>query len=180
MKLSQVVREETDGWHWRLLLARLILAPLPPHVGNRVRAYVLRFAGFRIGHGTVIWGTPTITGSGDLYARLSMGEQCWLNVGVFFNLGARITVGNRVGLGHQVMLLTESHEIGDATRRTGPLTAAPITINDGVWVGARALILTGVTIGAGAIVAAGAVVAKNVPPNVLVAGVPARIIKELQ
>jgi maltose O-acetyltransferase len=180
MKLFQLAREELAGLHLRWLLARLLVAPLPIHVGSRARAYGLRLAGFNIGHGTVIWGMPTITGSGNLYLRLTMGEQCWINVNCFFNLGAAITLGNRVGLGHQVMLLTETHELGCAERRTGPVIAQPITIGDGVWVGARATILPGVTIGQGAVVAAGALVTKDVPANALVAGVPAKTIKELE
>lgn len=60
----------------------------------------------------------------------------------------------------------------------GKEKSAPIHIGNHVWIGARATILKGVTIGDGAVVAAGAVVNKDVPPNTLVGGVPARIIKE--
>jgi len=180
MKLWQLWREELDGWHWRWWLAQILLAPLPLHVGNRVRALVLRLAGFHIGRGTVIWGAPTITGSGDLYSRLHIGEFCWLNVGIFFNLGAEIFVGDRAGIGHQVMILTETHDIGDSSRRTGPVRPLPVKIGAGVWIGARATILPGVTIGEGAVVAAGSLVTKDVPANVLVAGVPAKEIRELE
>ncbi len=180
MKLVQLLREETEGLHWRLLFAQMLLAPLPLHVGNRVRAYGLRLAGFDIGHGTVIWETPRITGAGDLYARLHIGKFCWINVGTFFNLGGKITIGDRVGIGHEVMFLTDTHAIGGAERRAGAVHALPITIGDGVWIGARATILPGVTIGAGAIIAAGSLVAKDVPANVLAGGVPAKVIKELE
>lgn len=179
MKLAQLYREEFDGWHWRWLLAQCLLAPLPLHVGNRVRAYVMRLAGFDIGHGTVIWETPRITGTGDLYSRLHIGKFCWINVGTFFNLGSTITLGDRVGVGHEVMFLTETHDIGTPDRRTGPVVPMPIKVGAGVWIGARATILPGVTIGEGAVVAAGSLVTKDVPPNVLVAGVPAKVIKEL-
>lgn len=180
MKMAKILHEEFDGWHWRWLLARVLLAPLPLHVGNRVRALVLRLAGFHIGHGTVIWGTPTITGSGNLYSRLHIGEFCWLNVGIFFNLGADIFVGDRAGIGHQVMILTETHDIGEPARRTGPVRPLPVKIGAGVWIGARATILPGVTIGEGAVVAAGSLVTKDVPANVMIAGVPAKVIKELK
>ena len=69
---------------------------------------------------------------------------------------------------------SDNHEI----IRTGYKKTAPIVIHDNVWIGTRATILKGVTIGEGAIVAAGAVVTKNVPPHTLVGGVPAKIIKE--
>lgn len=60
----------------------------------------------------------------------------------------------------------------------GKEKTAPIQIGNHVWIGARAIILKGVTIGDGVVVAAGAVVTKDVPPNTLVGGVPAKIIKE--
>lgn len=178
-RVWQLLRSETDHFHLRLQLAHLGMLPLPPHVGTRLRVYLLRMAGFQIGRGTVMWGTPTITGSGDLYKRLHIGCGCWFNVGCFFNLGATITIGDRVALGHQVMVMTDSHAIGDRNRRAGPLTAQPVQIGDGAWVGARATILPGVTIGEGSVVAAGAVVTKSVAPHLLVGGVPARPIREL-
>ena len=58
-KLRRLIREESEGLHGRLLLAQLLLAPLPLHVGSRLRAAVLRLAGFNIGPGTVFWATPT-------------------------------------------------------------------------------------------------------------------------
>jgi maltose O-acetyltransferase len=65
------------------------------------------------------------------------------------------------------------------SRRAGDLKAEPVTIGDGAWIGARATILPGVTIGGGAVVAAGSVVTRDLPANVLAGGVPARVIREL-
>ena len=178
-KLARVIREELSGLHLRLVLARMFLAPLPIHVGSRVRVYILRLAGFHIGPGCVMWGTPTITGDGDLYRKLTIGQGCWFNVACFFDLGAPISIGDQVAIGHQVMILTTSHKIGPQGQRAAALEARPVTINSGVWLGARCTILPGVTIGAGAIVAAGAVVSRDVPPNTMVAGIPARVIKSL-
>jgi maltose O-acetyltransferase len=178
-KLARVIREELSGLHLRLLLARFLLAPLPIHIGSRVRVYVLRLAGFQVGPGCVMWGTPTITGSGDLYRKLTIGQGCWFNVDCFFDLGAAINIGDQVAIGHQVMILTTSHEIGAPSRRAAALEARPVIINAGAWLGARCTILPGVTIGAGAIIAAGSVVSRNVPPNTMVAGIPARVIKSL-
>ncbi len=64
-------------------------------------------------------------------------------------------------------------------RRAGRSIAAPVVIEPGSWIGARATILGGVTIGEGAVVAAGAVVTRSVPPDTLVGGVPATVIREL-
>jgi acetyltransferase-like isoleucine patch superfamily enzyme len=66
----------------------------------------------------------------------------------------------------------DEHYVGDGS------PTAPVTIGDHVWLGTRAIILKGVTIGDGALVAAGAVVTKDVPPKTLVGGVPARVIRE--
>ena len=179
MKVGRILREELAGWHGRLLVARCALAPLPVHVGSRVRPAVLRAAGFRIGRGTVMWGTPMFTGAGNIYPRLRVGESCWLNIGILFNLGAEIAIGDGVSIGHQVVVLTETHDMGGAARRAGSLKALPVRIGDGAWIGARALILPGVEVGAGAVVAAGAVVTKDIPPNVMAAGVPAKVAREL-
>lgn len=177
--LTQLLREETEGFHGRLLLARFLTAPLPIHTGSRVRALALRLAGFRVGHGVLFWGMPTITGPGDLYGRLTIGRFCWFNVGCTLDLGAAITIGDAVAVGHQAMLLTTSHAIGPAARRAAAVYTRPIVIEAGAWLGARCVILPGVTVGAGAVVAAGAVVTKNVPPHMLVGGVPARVLREL-
>ena len=99
-------------------------------------------------------------------------------VGCFLNLGADITIGNFVGFGQQVMILTETHDIGTPEYRSGQLRPKPVTIGSGCWIGARATILPGVTIGDGAIVAAGAVVTKNVPPHTIVGGIPAKVLGE--
>ncbi len=178
-KIKRVVYEELSGLHLRLLVARLILMPLPLHVGSRLRVAVFRLAGFRIGAGTLMWGTPTITGGADLYAKLIIGRRCWFNVGCFFDLGASITIGDQVAFGHQVVVLTSSHEVGPPSQRAAALYTKSVTIGDGAWLGARCTILPGVHVGAGAIVAAGAVVNRDIPANTMVAGIPARAIKRL-
>jgi acetyltransferase-like isoleucine patch superfamily enzyme len=136
-------------------------------------------AGFRIGPRTVFWGAPTITGGPGLHRRLCVGTECWFNVGCFLDLSADIVVGDRVSIGQEVMILTNSHRIGDMGRRAGPLEASPVCVEDGAWLSTRCTILPGVTVGAGAVVAAGAMVTRDVPPHTLVGGVPARVIREL-
>lgn len=180
-KLPTLWHEETAGWNSRLLLARLILAPLPDYVGSRVRVRVLRALGFKgLDPSVVMWSLPTITGQGNIFRRLKVGPVCRFNVGCFLNLGDCITIGQYVGFGQQVMILTETHTIGTPEYRSGQLTPKPVTIGDGCWIGARATILPGVTIGPGAVVAAAAVVTKDVRPHTIVGGVPAKELKRLE
>lgn len=87
----------------------------------------------------------------------------------------RITIGSHVAIGPDVVIRdSDDHRIIS----DHGATTEPVTIDDHVWIGQRAMILKGVHIGEGAIVAAGAVVTKSVPPHTLVGGVPAHIIKE--
>lgn len=97
-----------------------------------------------------------------------ISHRCWLQG------GGGLQIGSRVMLGPDVMLITANHDL--ATRLTTP---APVVIEDDVWIGAKSVVLPGVRVGHGAIIAAGAVVTKDVPPNVVVGGVPARVLKDV-
>ena len=171
--------EELAGFHPRLWMARLLLAPLPAYTGSRLRVWILRFAGFTIGHGTTMSGTPELVGNGNLYRRLTIGRGCYFNVGCFLDLTEPIRIGDGVSLGQQVMLLTSTHRLGNAQQRAGELVAQPIQIGNGAWLGARCTVLPGITVGEGAVVAAAAVVTKDVPPHTLVGGVPAKPLRRL-
>jgi maltose O-acetyltransferase len=179
MKLRRIVREELSSFHPRLQLALIASGLIPAHAGRRLRAALLRLGGLKIGRGTLVLGNPVIAGEGNPYRLLSIGESCWVNMGIIFDLGAPVTVGDRVDLGHEVLFITSSHDVEGAERRGGSPLIAPITVGDGVWIGARAILLPGVTVGEGAIVAAGAVVVRDVPPHTMVAGVPAKPVREL-
>jgi acetyltransferase-like isoleucine patch superfamily enzyme len=86
-----------------------------------------------------------------------------------------IKIGNDVRLSKGVMIRdSDNHDMA----RPGYMQSMPVVISDHVWIGLRAIILKGVTIGEGAVVAAGAVVTRDVPPRTLVGGVPARVIRE--
>ena len=76
-------------------------------------------------------------------------------------------------------LITSDHELGGELQRMGRFRTAPIMIGEGVWIGARTLVLPGVTIGDGCVVAAGAVVTADLDPHALYAGVPARLVRRL-
>lgn len=105
----------------------------------------------------------------------SAGEDVAVNDATI-DLTGGIVVGDRVHFGHQVMLLTTDHPtyIHNGLERRKTLRCAPIIINEDAYIGSRAIVLKGVTIGRGAYVAAGAVVTHDVAPGTVVGGVPAR------
>ncbi len=178
-KLKSLLYEETFGFDPVWQLAKFFLLPLPRYTGGRARVQILRSLGFQIGHGTTMWDTPKFVGGRPLNKKISIGNSCLLTIDSYWDLAAPIRLGNFVTLAPQVMLLTGSHDFHDPRNRAGKLEACPVTICDGVWLGARSMILPGVTVGEGAIVGAGAVVTKDVPPHTLVAGVPAVCIRKL-
>lgn len=108
---------------------------------------------------------------------IKVGKRCYFNKASY--LRAEVIIGDDVLVGPFVRLVTDSHQIGPASKRGGQYFRTPITIGDGVWIGASVTIVGKVTIGAGSIIAAGSLVNKDVPPNTLVGGVPASIIKTL-
>jgi maltose O-acetyltransferase len=110
---------------------------------------------------------------------ISIGAESTMNTGVFLDNLAPIRIGEQCAIGIGVMILTSSHDIGPATRREGTKHRAPVIIGDGCWLGSRAVVMPGVTIGPGCVIAAGAVVTKDCAPNGLYAGVPARRIRDL-
>lgn len=113
----------------------------------------------------------------DCCKNTFIGENVFINSGCKFQDQGGIYIGDGALIGHNVTLCTINHN-SDPEHR-GDMVFKPIHIEENVWIGAGAIILPGVRIGAGAIVAAGAVVTKNVAPRTVVAGVPARKIKEV-
>lgn len=106
-----------------------------------------------------------------------IGKHVFINFDcTFLDLGG-ITIEDNVLIAPKVSLLTEAHPISFVNRQA--LVAKPIHIKRNAWIGANATILQGVSIGENSVVAAGAVVQKDVPDNVIVAGVPAKIIKSI-
>ena len=179
-KLAQILANETEGLHLRLRLCLLPAALLPHFTFNRVRTALHRLAGIKIGRGSMILGRIELAGPGDIAKRLTLGRASHITAPLYADLSAPITIGDQVYIGHHVVFITTNHVIGNQHQRCGAWRSAPIRIENGAWIGARATILPGVTIGAGSIVAAGAVVAKSVPPNTLVGGVPAKPIRALE
>lgn len=114
----------------------------------------------------------------DCGKNITVGRHVFINAGCCFQDQGGITLGDGCLIGHRVVLATINHGFPPGER--GDNYPAPITIGDNVWIGSGAVVLPGVSIGDGAVIAAGAVVAKDVPPNVVVGGVPARMIKHIE
>lgn len=120
----------------------------------------------------------------DLYApeRISIGDRVSFNTGCHVDGRGEITIGSDVLIGPHVCILSADHGFEDLAQpiRAQDHTYGKIDIGDDVWIGAKAIILSGVTVGKGSVVAAGAVVTKSVHAYAVVGGVPARAISTRQ
>jgi maltose O-acetyltransferase len=115
----------------------------------------------------------------DYGSHLHVGDRTFVNFGLTALDVAPIRIGADVMMGPNVQLLTPTHPIDPEPRRAKWEAALPITIGDNVWIGGMAVICPGVTVGANSVIGAGAVVTKDVPPDVVVAGNPARVIRSV-
>lgn len=178
-RAAKAALEEVEQLYPRKVLAEALARILPQQTFGRTRTAVLRAAGVRIGERSLILGAVRLTGVGDPCRYLVIGEDTIITGPLHVDLGAPVHIGDRVQIGHDVTLLTVNHAIGERWLRSGTSEFGPIEIGHGTWIASRAIVLPGVTIGEGSVVAAGAIVTRDVPPNTLVAGVPARIVRDL-
>jgi acetyltransferase-like isoleucine patch superfamily enzyme len=109
--------------------------------------------------------------------HINIGKNVFINHACSFLDMGGITVGDNVLIGPKVNLVSENHPIDPSQRKS--LIGKPIVIKNNAWIGAAATILPGITIGENSIVAAGSIVTKDVPDNTIVAGNPAKRIKDL-
>jgi len=116
----------------------------------------------------------------DGSVKLLIGNRTIINAGSYLSGEGGLFIGDNVLIGPHVKLLSAGHAIDneDPIIAKNPITRGTVTIKDGAWIGAGAIILQGVTIGEGAVVAAGAVVTSDVEAFSIVAGVPAKIIRK--
>lgn len=115
----------------------------------------------------------------DYGYRITVGNGTFVNFGAIMLDVAPITIGSDVQSGPNVQLLTPTHPLDPDLRRAKWESAQPITIGDNVWLGGGAIVGPGVTIGENTVVGAGAVVTRDLPPNVVATGVPARETRRL-
>lgn len=116
-------------------------------------------------------------------AVLTLGNYVYINSYSIIDCHYSISIGNRVQIGPHCYIGDSDHNLNVDIRkphhRMGN-TYAKVKIEDNVWIGAGVIVLKGVTVGKNSIIAAGSVVVKDIPENVLAAGVPARVIKNIE
>jgi maltose O-acetyltransferase len=178
-RLRSAVRRDLSAFHLRLTVVDVLVRFLPHLSFSSIRWCLYRSGGIAIGRKTVIAGRLQLIGFGPIHRRLRIGSYCYFTTPLFADLSADITIGNHVTIGHHVVLITADHVIGSPERRAGELRPRPVVIEDGAWIAARVTVLPGARIGAGAVVGAGSLVKGEIPPHVLAAGIPARVIRRL-
>jgi len=166
--LLEALRWRNEVWGDLRLRLLAEVGRVPSH---RVRNYFYRRAGL------VLPGTSSIHWRAEFYApdRIEVGEHCTIGDSAFLDGRSGLSIGDCVNLGSHVTVYTRQHDVNSPDFAE---TGAPVSIGDHAWVASHAIVLPGVTIGEGAVVAAGAVVTKDVPPFAMVAGNPARFVRE--
>lgn len=174
MIMNQV--ETRPRWFVRML------APLYQHRGKHsvvhhsARMDTPPYRKFSLGDYSVIESFACINNAvGDVI----IGDHT--RIGLHNTIIGPVTIGCHVNLAQGITVTALNHNFENSDKRIDEqgVSTTPVIIEDDIWIGANAVILPGVTIGNHSVVAAGAVVTKNVPPHSLVAGVPAKIIKQI-
>lgn len=169
-------RDARPRWYIRLL------TPLYQHRGRGSKIYYSvrmdtpPYRQFCLGRHSVIESFCCINNAvGDI----TIGDHT--RIGLHNTIIGPVRIGHHVNLAQGVVVTALNHTFEDGKKRIDEqgIATLPIVIKDDVWIGANATILPGVTIGTHSIIAAGAVVTKDVPPHVLVAGVPAKVIRRI-
>ena len=159
-----------------------MLAPLYQHRGKHsvihcsVRMDTPPYRKFSLGDNSVIESFSCINNAvGDVV----IGNHT--RIGLHNTIIGPVTIGSHVNLAQGITVTALNHNFHDSEKRIDEqgVSTASVTIEDDIWIGANATILPGVCIGQHSVVAAGAVVTKDVPPHSLVAGVPAKVIKQI-
>jgi acetyltransferase-like isoleucine patch superfamily enzyme len=154
-------------------------------IDNNVKINALSKDGINIGNNVSILNNTIIDCIG-VFNNIGEGLTIGNNVGIaqncFIQVRASVSIGNDVIFGPNVSIFSENHlyENTNMPIRKQGVSRMGVIIEEGVWIGTRAVVLDGVTIGKNSVIAAGSVVNKNVPPYTVYGGVPAKLIKNLQ
>ena len=159
-----------------------LLAPLYQHRGRHaiihhsVRMDTPPYRKFWLGDYSVVESFACINNAvGDVI----IGDHT--RIGLHNTIIGPVTIGSHVNLAQGITITALNHNFDDSEKRIDQqgISTKEVVLEDDIWVGANAVILPGVTIGTHAVVAAGAIVTKDVPPHSLVAGVPAKVIRQI-
>ena len=159
----------------------LAMLPYRALLVPQLRAPYLRLLGARVGGRTILHDVRFFNLYRTGLPGLAIGDECFVGDECLFDLAEAITLGRQVTLAERVLVLTHMN-VGYADhplQASFPPLARPVRIEDGAFLGANVTVLAGVTIGSCAFVAAGSVVTADVAPRTLVAGVPARRIRDI-
>ncbi len=147
-----------------------------------------------------VWGAPNIQNSGEMIIRdrvrisstlsttqlaatenglLEIGESTFINHGTLICATQLVRIGAHCSIGPGSIIMDSDFHRLEPERRDEPAESRPIVLEDNVWLGARVIVLRGVTIGSGSVIGAGSVVTRDVPPRSVAAGLPARIVRTL-
>lgn len=116
----------------------------------------------------------------DYGCNIHIGTHFFANFNLTILDEAEVNIGDHVFIGPNVSIYTACHPLDVETRNTGSEWAEPVTVGDNVWIGGNVVILPGVEIGANSVIGAGSVVTRSVPPSVVAAGNPAKVIKHIK
>lgn len=143
---------------------------------NSIKKIYLMVVGAKIGKRPVFYHNVWISPG----KHLIVGDDVDFALGVIVSTAGGVEIGDRVLIGYNTCILSTNHNIPKARGRIffAGHSKSKISIHNDVWIGANCTILPGVTIGEGSVIAAGSVVTKDVPQYAVVAGVPAKIIRE--
>jgi acetyltransferase-like isoleucine patch superfamily enzyme len=154
---------------FKLYLCNNFIASIPSHSIRLL--YYRKIMNFKIGDGS----TVLMKGIFDCSGGITIGNNSVINGRCRLDNRGTITIGNFVSISSDVIILTADHDL-DSSCFLG--RNKKVSIDDYVWIGTRVLIMPGISIGKGAVIAAGSVVTKNILPYEVVAGVPAKVIKQ--
>lgn len=154
---------------WHFVNALFLQNPLNP--SSKLKITILKMFGASIGSGVVVKPSINI----KYPWNIKIGDNTWIGEGAWLDSLDKITIGKNCCISQGVYFCTGNH---DWTDPTFGLIVKPISVEDGAWVGARATVLPGVTIGSHSIVSAGSSVSKNTEPNMIYVGNPAQPVKE--
>lgn len=147
-----------------------------------------------------VWGRPVVQNAGSLLvhdrarlvstiatlelavgqsATLEIGARTFINYGCSIGASELITIGPRCSIGTYVIIMDNNYHRLEPERRDERPPSAPIVLEENVWLGARVIVLPGVTIRAGSAIGAGSVVTRDIPARSLAVGQPARVIRDL-